>query len=80
MQICTPSLSGNQQQASSSPENCRPVVTEGKKGEREKLITAFVEFPHLPLEEVVHLAVPVINVSLSFSLFLPLSPFSFPPL
>lgn len=34
MQIRTPALSGNQQQASSLPENCRPVVTKGKE-ERE---------------------------------------------
>lgn len=76
MQICTPPLSGNQRQASSSPEYCRLVVTKGKEErEREKLISAFVEFPHLLLEEGVHLVVPFINVSLSFSLFFSLSPF-----
>lgn len=43
-------------------------------GEKEKLISAFVEFPHLPLEEAVHLGVPFINVSLSFSPPFPPSP------
>lgn len=35
MQIHTPLLSGNQQQASSSPKNCQPVVTKGKEREKD---------------------------------------------
>lgn len=71
MQICSPQLSGNQQQASSAG-NCRPLVKKGRGwGEREKIISAFVEFSHLALEEAVHLVISFINVSLSF-LFSPL--------
>lgn len=66
MQIRTPTLSGNQRQASSSPENCHPVVTKGKEREEERE-THLVETPQPPLEEAVHLRVPFINVSLSFS-------------
>ena len=36
MQILTPTLSGNQQQPSSSPKNCRPVVTRARRRERER--------------------------------------------
>ena len=83
MQIRTPPLSGNQRQK--PPLRPSTVVLwsqrakeerERERGrEREKLISAFVEFPHLPLEEPVHLVVPFINVSLSFSLFFSLYPF-----
>lgn len=73
MQIRTPPLSGNQRQASSSPE----LSSFGHKGQRERgrernSFQRSSKFPHLPLEEAVHFVVPFINVSLSFSL----SPFS----
>lgn len=77
MQIRTPPLSGNQRQK--PPLRPSTVVLWSQRAkeerEREKLISAFVEFPHLPLEEAVHLVVPFINVSLSFSLFFSLYPF-----
>lgn len=75
MQIRSPQLSGNQRLASSSStENCRPLVTKGRgwgERRREKIISAFVEFPHLALEEAVHLVISFITISLSFFLFSP---------
>lgn len=42
---------------------------------REAGVSTFVKFPHLPLEEAIHLVVHFINVSLSFSFFSSLSAF-----
>lgn len=77
---CRFTLQRSQAISSKPPLRPRTVVlwsqrARRREGEREKLISAFVEFPHLPLEEAVHLVVPFINVSLSFP---PLSPPSLP--
>jgi len=48
MQIQSSQLSGNQQQASSSPENCRPVVTKGKEEKETEIHLSIYRIPLPP--------------------------------